>query len=216
MARRSLPLLLVFILAACGGARGTDPVDGSTPSDGGTPVDGGSTGDGAVADTFQVEFTTSKGTFVVEVHRSWAPLGADHFRALVASGFYDQCRFFRIVPGFVVQFGINGTPATNAMWTTPIHDDPVMQSNTRGYVTYATSGPNTRTTQLFVNYGNNASLDSMGFAPFGIVISGMDVVDSFDAEYGEMPNQGQITSVGNSYLMSSFPNLDYIVSARIL
>lgn len=169
------------------------------------------------ADAFIVDFTTSKGAFAVEVNPSWAPNGAARFRELVDARFYDDARFFRVISGFVVQFGINGTPATNSMWSTStISDDPVVRSNTRGYVTFAqTAAVNSRTTQLFVNLGNNARLDTMRFAPFAMVISGMDVVDMLNAEYGDAPNQTQIASQGNAYLTTSFPRLDYIVSARV-
>ena len=129
-------------------------------------------------DTFQSQFETSKGTFVIGVTREWAPLGADRFYNLVKRGYYDEVRFFRVLDGFMAQFGISGDPDLSTTWREArIQDDPVRESNRRGYVTYAMAGPNTRTTQLFVNYGNNASLDSQGFSPFGRVVSGMDVVD---------------------------------------
>ena len=169
------------------------------------------------ADSFIVDFTTSKGAFAIEVNPSWAPNGAARFRELVDAGFYNDARFFRVISGFVVQFGINGTPATNAMWSSStIPDDPVVRSNTRGYVTFAqTAALNSRTTQLFVNLGNNARLDTMRFAPFAMVISGMDVVDMLNAEYGERPDQAMIAAQGNAYLTASFPRLDYIVSAQV-
>jgi peptidyl-prolyl cis-trans isomerase A (cyclophilin A) len=169
------------------------------------------------AETFIVDFTTSKGVFAVEVNPAWAPNGAARFRELVDAGFYNDARFFRVISGFVVQFGINGTPATNAMWSTStIPDDPVVRSNTRGYVTFAqTAAVNSRTTQVFVNLGNNARLDTMRFAPFAMVISGMDVVDMLNAEYAEAPNQTQISMQGNAYLTANFPRLDYIVSAQL-
>lgn len=167
-------------------------------------------------DAFIVDVTTSKGVFAMEVDPSWAPNGAARFRELVDAGFYDDARFFRVLPGFVAQFGINGTPATNAMWSNrTITDDPVVKSNTRGYVTFAqTSAPDSRTTQLFVNLGDNARLDAMGFAPFAMVTSGMDVVDALNTEYGEMPDQAKITSQGNAYLSASFPRLDYIITMQ--
>jgi peptidyl-prolyl cis-trans isomerase A (cyclophilin A) len=223
MRRSALPLF-VLTMVACA-PRSMSSSDSGTPFDGGPGVDSGHATDagppgdaGSMPDTFQVEFTTSRGTFVLEAHRSWAPHGVDRLYELVTAGFYDQCRFFRVITGFVAQFGMNGTPATEHMWSgRTITDDPVMQSNIRGYVSYAATGaPNSRTTQLFVNYGNNAGLDSMGFAPIGQVISGMDVVDMFYAGYGESPSQSSIESSGNTYLMSSFPMLDYIVTARIL
>jgi peptidyl-prolyl cis-trans isomerase A (cyclophilin A) len=165
---------------------------------------------------FRVQFTTSKGPFTVEVHRDWAPNGADRFYELVKSGFFDQNRFFRVVPKFVVQWGIQGDPAVQAKWRDKnIPDDPATQSNQTGTITFATSGPNTRTTQLFINLGNNPSLDGQGFAPFGQVISGLNVVESLYSGYGETPNQGQIQMQGNAYLKSQFPMLDYIETAKI-
>ena len=152
---------------------------------------------------------------MIEVHRDWAPIGVDHFYALVKSGYYDGDRFFRVVPGFVVQFGVSGDPATTAKWKDMnLTDDPVKESNTVGTVTYATAGPNTRTTQLFINLGNNARLDGMGFAPFGRVISGMDAVMKIYSAYGESPDQSQIEARGNAYL-EQFPMLDSIRKATI-
>lgn len=174
-------------------------------------------------DTFRVNFETSKGDVVVEVTKAWAPEGAERLYLLVKRGFYDECRFFRVLPNFVVQFGINGDPAVSSRWrAAAIADDPVKQSNQRGTVTFATSGPNTRTTQVFINLAENVRLDSMGFAPIGKVISGMEVVDRFFSAYGEGPprgagpNQQLIETQGNAYLERSFPRLDYIKKARIL
>jgi peptidyl-prolyl cis-trans isomerase A (cyclophilin A) len=172
--------------------------------------------------TYKVKFDTSKGPFVVEVHRDWAPNGADRFYNLVKNGFYNNARFFRVISGFMVQFGINGDPAISARWRgADIADDPVKQSNTRGLITFATAGPNTRTTQVFINYADNAALDSRGFAPFGQVVSGMNVVDALYSGYGEGaprgagPEQGRVQSEGNAYLTAQFPKLDYIKSATI-
>lgn len=172
---------------------------------------------GPTAPPFTVDVTTSKGAFALEVEPAWAPQGAARFRELVEAGFYDDARFFRVVPGFVAQFGINGTPATNAMWSSrTIPDDPVVRSNTRGFVTFAqTSARNSRTTQLFINLDDNARLDDMRFAPFAVVVSGMDVVEALNAEYGEQPSQAQIGAQGNAYLDANFPRLDYIVTARV-
>jgi peptidyl-prolyl cis-trans isomerase A (cyclophilin A) len=175
-------------------------------------------------DFFQAQFTTSKGVFVVAVTRAWAPLGADRFYNLVKNGFYNGCRFFRVLTGFVAQFGINGDPKIAAAWENAnIFDDPVKQSNLRGTVTFATGGPNTRTTQLFINYADkNARLDGMGFAPFGKVSRGMEVVDALYSGYGEGvphgsgPDQELIGKKGNDYLNKSFPYLDFIKSAVIL
>lgn len=168
-------------------------------------------------ETFAAQFDTTKGKFTVEVTRSLAPAGADRFYNLVKSGFFKDIAFFRVVPGFMVQFGIHGDPAVSAKWREAnIPDDAVKSSNTRGTLTFATAGPNTRTTQLFINFGNNTFLDGQGFSPFGKVISGMDVVDKINSEYGETPNQGQIQMEGNAYLKKNFPNLDYIKSATIV
>ncbi|MGA8729578.1 MAG: peptidylprolyl isomerase [Terracidiphilus sp.] len=166
---------------------------------------------------FKAKFTTTAGDFVIEVHRDWAPLGADRFYNLVRRGYFTNAAFFRVVPGFVVQFGLNANPAINKVWSDAnIHDDPVKQSNTRGRLVFATAGPNTRTTQLFINFGNNARLDGMGFAPFGTVVEGMDVVDKIYPGYGESPVQDEITSKGDAYLTANFPKIDKIKLARIL
>jgi peptidyl-prolyl cis-trans isomerase A (cyclophilin A) len=172
--------------------------------------------------TYKVKFDTSKGSFVVEVHRDWAPNGADRFYNLVKTGFYNDARFFRVISGFMVQFGINGNPQISKVWRDAnIKDDPVKASNKRGMITFATAGPDTRTTQVFINFGDNAGLDDQGFAPFGQVISGMEVVDALYAEYGEGapqgggPDQGLVQSQGNAYLKKDFPKLDYIKTATI-
>jgi peptidyl-prolyl cis-trans isomerase A (cyclophilin A) len=166
--------------------------------------------------TYKAKFETSNGVFVVEVHRDWAPIGADRFYNLVKNGFYDDCRFFRVMPNFMVQFGINGTPSIQANWRgAPLKDDKVKESNKRGYITFATAGPNTRTSQVFINFKDNGFLDGQGFAPFGQVTTGMDVVDKINAQYGERPNQGAIQDQGNAYLNKDFPKLDYIKKATI-
>ena len=173
--------------------------------------------------TFKANFDTSKGAFTIDVHRDWAPNGADRFYNLVKNGFYDDVRFFRVIEGFMAQFGIHGTPAIMSAWrSAQIKDDPVKQSNKRGYVVFATAGPNTRTTQLFINFGDNSgSLDRQGFAPFGTV-SSMDVVDKIYNGYGEGaprgrgPDQGRLQSEGNAYLMKEFPKLDFIKTATIV
>jgi peptidyl-prolyl cis-trans isomerase A (cyclophilin A) len=157
------------------------------------------------------------------VHRDWAPNGADRFYNLVKNGFYDNTRFFRVIEGFMAQFGVNGDPKVSAVWReSRIKDDPVKVSNKRTFVTFATAGPNTRTTQIFISYGDNSNLDSQGFSPFGQVVSGMKVVDSLYSGYGEGapggrgPNQTRVQSEGNAYLASSFPNLDYVKKATIV
>ena len=167
--------------------------------------------------TFRVNFDTSVGPFVIEVTRAWAPIGADRFYNLVKYGYFDGARFFRVIPNFMVQFGIHGDPKLNAVWSEAnIPDDPVTQSNKRGFVTFAKrNAPNSRSTQLFINFKDNAGLDSQGFAPFGQVVSGMEVVDKINAEHRDTPNQMLIQSQGNAYLTKAFPTLDYIKSARI-
>ena len=168
---------------------------------------------------FKASFETTKGTFVIEVHRDWAPVGADRFYNLVKNGFYDDCQLFRVVPGFMVQFGINGDPAVSAAWMSArIQDDPTKESNKRGYITFAKGGPNSRTTQVFINFADNAFLDSQGFPPFGKVVSGMVVVDSFNAKYGEKTtsDQGNIYQKGNPYLTQTYPGLDVIKKATIV
>jgi len=166
--------------------------------------------------TFKVKFDSSAGPFVVEVTRAWAPNAADHFYTLVKNGFYNEARFFRVVPGFMVQFGINADPAVQAKFKNSIQDDPVKESNKKGYVTFAqTAAPNSRSTQIFVNYKDNAFLDGQRFAPFGRVISGMEAVEKINSEAGEKPNQGAIQSQGNAYLKKEFPKLDYVKTAAI-
>src|SRR5271167_1267935 len=168
-------------------------------------------------DTYQVKFTTTKGDFIVQVTRAWAPLGADRFYNLVKHGFFTDAAFFRVVPGFIIQFGLSANPAVNNVWQNAnIPDDPVTQSNRPGYLTFATAGPNTRTTQLFINFGSNSFLDNQGFAPFGQVISGMDVVQQLYSGYGESPNQGAIQTQGKAYLDKNFPQLDVIKTAVVI
>lgn len=163
-------------------------------------------------DVFKVKFECSHGDILIEVHKEWAPIGAEHFFGLAKMGFYEEARFFRVVPNFMAQFGLNADPAmTQGIGGKSIKDDPVKQSNTPGMITYAkTQMPNSRSTQLFINTGNNTFLDSQGFAPFGKVLEGMDVVKAINAEYGERPDQMSIRTQGNKYLNEKFPNLDYI------
>lgn len=172
--------------------------------------------------TFRVRFETSAGTFTIAVHRDWAPLGADRFYNLARSGFFDGVRFFRVLPGFVAQFGMHGDAAVSRAWFNQrFPDDPVRHRNARGTVTFATSGPNSRTTQLFINYGDNVRLDAMGFAPLGEVVEGMEVVDRLYAAYGEGapqgrgPDQGRIMAEGNTYLERDYPRLDYVKRATV-
>lgn len=201
------------LLAACESGRGSNAAlmpkaDEPTP---------------AAPAVFTVRFETSKGPFVVESHRGWSPNGVDRFHQLVTSGYFDNTRFFRVVPGFVVQFGIHGVPEVARAWENlTIPDDSLVESNARGTVTFATAGPNTRTTQLFINLGDNTNLNSMGFTPVGRVIEGMDVVDKLYAGYGDGPpfgngpDQQMITTEGNAYLERDFPQLDFIRSARVV
>ena len=173
---------------------------------------------------FKVKMSTTKGDFVVEVHRDWAPNGADRFYNLVKQGYFTDLAFFRVVKGFMVQFGIHGDPAVSRVWRgATIQDDPTgKQSNTKGMVTFAMAGPNTRTTQIFINYADNSRLDAMGFPPFGKVVDGMKVVDAIEGVYGEGapqgngPSQGKIQMEGNAYLKASFPKLDYLKKATRL
>ena len=173
-------------------------------------------------DTYAVKFETTAGDVIIDVTRAWAPNGADRFYNLVNAGFYDDVAFFRVISGFMAQVGISGNPKLSGIWRkASIQDDPVKESNTRGMVTFATAGPNTRTTQIFINFGNNARLDGMGFAPFGKVRD-MATVDKLHAGYGEGaprgrgPSQGRIQSEGNTYLRADFDKLDYIKKATIM
>ncbi len=213
--RTAAVLALTCLLQACAGDSGAPLVNPRSPAVNQT-----------APDEYRVLVQTSKGDFTIEVHRAWAPRGTDRFYNLVANGFYDNVRFFRVIrepEPFMAQFGIHGEPAVAAAWSDArIPDDPVVASNTRGRITFATAGPNTRTTQVFINYGDNSRLDSLGFAPFGEVISGMDVVDALHADYGEGPpqgdgpDQGSIEREGTAYLERGWPRLDYIRVARVI
>lgn len=166
--------------------------------------------------TFRVNFDTSRGPVVIEVTRADAPLGADRFYNLVKAKYFDGVRFFRVIPGFMAQFGLAADPAVSKTWDVPIQDDPVKASNVRGTVSFAaTAAPNSRSTQLFINFGDNSRLDGMRFVPIGKVVSGMEYVDQIYSGYGENPDQGRITNEGNAYLEKEFPRLDYIKTARI-
>jgi len=170
-------------------------------------------------DKYKPKFDTSAGVIVIEVTRAWAPLGADRFYNLVKNGFYDDVRFFRVLDGFMAQFGMNGDPSIQGPWSkSNFPDDPVKESNRRGYVTFAKSSlPNSRSTQVFINFGDNSQLDKDGFAPFGRVTDGMNVVDKLYKGYGSnnVPDQGRIMTEGNAYLLKSYPKLDYIKKATI-
>jgi peptidyl-prolyl cis-trans isomerase A (cyclophilin A) len=174
-------------------------------------------------DVYDVKFETTAGDFVVEVTRAWAPIGADRFYNLARHHFYDGAAFFRVLPGFMAQFGLSAYPEVSAVWARAgVRDDRVTQKNHRGYITYAMAGPNTRTTQVFINYGNNERLDADGFAPFGMVTMGMEVVDKLYSGYGEGapggrgPNQGEIGTRGRAYLEKMFPKLDTIKTATLV
>jgi len=181
----------------------------------------------AAADSFQVRFdvevTSGPGSFVVEVHPDWAPIGAARFRELVEASFFSETRFFRVIDGFMAQFGISGDPEQAKEWKTkPINDEPVKESNKPGYLSFAKTGaPNSRTTQLFINFGDNANLDGMGFSPFAKIVEGMDVVNKIykvgeGAPNGKGPAQGRVQSEGNAYLKKDFPQLSYITAATIV
>jgi peptidyl-prolyl cis-trans isomerase A (cyclophilin A) len=171
-------------------------------------------------DKYKVKFDTSKGEFTVEVTRAWAPNGADRFYNLVKNGFYDNCKFFRVIEGFMVQFGINGNPKiSSVLRTAQLQDDPVKQSNMRGYITYAkTEAPNSRSTQVFINFGDNSRLDKDAFSPFGKVTKGMNIVESLYSQYGGKPSeaQAQIQMEGNAFLEKNYPKLDFIKTATIV
>ncbi|RYD38030.1 MAG: peptidylprolyl isomerase [Verrucomicrobiaceae bacterium] len=175
-------------------------------------------------ESFKVKFTTTKGDFVIQVARAYSPNGVDRFYNLVKNGYFTEIAFFRVIPGFMAQFGIHGDPAVSAAWRpASINDDPVRASNVRGAITFAKTGaPNSRGTQFFINLADNPRLDATGFSPFGKVVEGMDVVDKLNGEYGEGapsgngPEQGRVQSEGNAYLKKDFPRMDYIKSATVL
>ncbi len=212
--RAGSTIALTLLTAACGKKQ---------PDAARTAASSSAAASEAAPATFRARFETSAGAFVIEVKRDWAPQGADRFYNLVKSGYYDGVRFFRVISGFMAQFGIHGDPQVSAAWRERrIPDDPVRQSNARGMVTFATAGPNTRTTQVFINFRDNGMLDGQGFAPFGRVVEGMEVVDRLYAGYGEGapggagPDQGRIQAEGNAYLERDFPKLDYIKRATIV
>jgi len=210
---------LLSLVAACDRSA-PPPADTATATPAPAPAATTPVADRAPA-LFKVRLETSKGPIIIEAHRDWAPNGVDRFYQLVQSGYYDDVRFFRVVPGFVVQFGMHGDSATNAQWTgRQLMDDPVKQSNRRGTVTFAKkmAMPNTRTTQLFINLQDNAGLDAQDFAPIGEVVEGMSVVDALYSAYGDEPSQRQteIASGGNAFLNRAYPKLDFIRTARVV
>lgn len=179
--------------------------------------------DPAAPARFKVKLETTKGDIVLQIVRDWAPKGADRLHALVKAGYYDDCRFYRVLPKFIAQFGINGTPATAAKWKDlPIDDDPVKEKNTRGRLVFAKSGPNTRTTNLFLNLKDNLALDGQGFAPVGEVVLGLDIADQLFSGYGDGapkgrgPNQKRIYEEGNAMLAKDYKDLDFIKKATIV
>ena len=208
---------LVFLIAAC--AKDAPP-PADTASVAPTPPAPTTPAADAAPATFKVRFETSKGPIVIEAHRDWAPNGVDRFYQLVEQGYYDDVRFFRVVPGFVVQFGMHGDPGTNAKWVgQPLIDDPVKQSNKRGTVTFAKTGmPNSRTTQLFINLQDNSMLDPQGFAPIGEIVEGMSVVDRLYSGYGGQPSEQQprIAAEGNAFLNATYPKLDFVKTAKVV
>jgi peptidyl-prolyl cis-trans isomerase A (cyclophilin A) len=240
--------VVLMLLAAAGCSRG-EPTAGAEPSptptstgaaapasaappssptpgarDGNAPIYHPEKATETAPEKFKVKFVTTKGDFVVETTRAWSPNGADRFYNLVKLGFYDGVRFYRAVDGFMVQFGISPDPSANGAWARAnIPDDPVVKSNTRGYVTFAMAGRGTRTTQIFINYADkNARLDAMGFAPFAQVVDGMKVVDSLYKGYGETaprgkgPDASRAAREGEAYLAKEFPELDKIKEARLV
>ncbi len=211
MKRSLLPVLLTLLACA---SHGTDPLL-LHPRDPALNVHS--------PQVFRARFTTSQGAFVVEVHRAWAPNGADRFYNLAAHRFFDGQRFFRVRQAYIAQFGIPGQPAIAQAWrSATIPDDPPVESNKRGTLAYAFTTPNTRATQIYINLSDNQSLDSQGFAPFGIVVAGMDVVDRLFSGYGETAGGGmragkqdELFAGGNAFLTHAFPRLDYIVRAKV-
>jgi cyclophilin family peptidyl-prolyl cis-trans isomerase len=225
---RLLALVLILSAAACDK---TPAPAAKTPDAAATPaaatVSAAPTPDGlthpdaakvaaAGPDSFTVHMVTSRGEFDLRVHRDWSPKAADRLYYLVANNYYDGIRFFRVIDGFMAQFGMPGDPAIGRVWSDrDIEDEPVKHSNTRGTLTFANKGPNTRSAQLFINFRDNAQLDARGFTPFGEVTNGMAAVDSLYKGYGEAPDQGRIGAQGNAYLAHDFPKLDSIVTARV-
>ena len=203
------------LVLACGGQKGGE-AKVTTPANPLTQPNSAEMNQTA-PDSFRVKFATSVGDFEIEVVRAWAPRGADRFYNLVRHGWYDGDRFFRVIPNFVVQFGLNGNPNIGKWWRNArIVDDSVTHSNTRGTITYAKADRDTRTTQVFINLRDNKQLDGQGFSPFGHVVSGMDVVEKITSQYDDKPDQGLIQLQGNAYLDKDFPKMDYIKTATLV
>lgn len=210
--------LLALLLPGCGG----DAPEGAGEGEALSPIYYPSRLDETAPATFRAHFETTAGEFVVEVHRDWSPNGADRFYNLVKNGYYDDTRIYRVVEGFMAQFGIHGNPTVQYQWRNAIiPDDPVVESNTRGRVSFAISGPNSRINELFINLVDNPSLDAQGFSPIGEVVEGMEAVDAFHAGYGdgpprgEGPYQAQARAQGNAYLDADFPDLTRIERAWV-
>ncbi len=222
MRRTSQWLMLVAVLLSglsCANDSSAPPPITKAPAIDGDGSKGGSESpESAPSAKVTMKLETTKGDVVIELYPNWAPLGVARVKQLVDIGYYNDVAFFRVVPNFVVQFGMSGDPALGAKWSeNNINDEPVKESNRRGYVTFAKSGaPNSRSTQLFISLKDNASLDSQGFSPIGRVVQGMEIVEKLYAGYGEEPDQGQIRERGNEYLKSKFPKLDFIKSATIV
>lgn len=217
---RQLSVFALMLVALVSGLSCGPSVESKAPGiSKADPMAAGDTasGEAVPGEKVLVTFETSQGKIVLELYPEWSPLGVQRVQELVEAGFYDECRFFRVVPDFMVQFGINGNPEMNAKWADKnLRDEPVKVSNRPGYVTFAKTGaPNSRSTQLFINYGDNAGLDRQGFSPIGKVVEGMDIALKINAQYGESPDQGQMKYDGNAYLQAQFPKLDYIVKASI-
>ncbi len=222
---RSVPVLSATIaLGACGVTNEPDPPV-ETPDEAGEVLldPAHPAWKEEAPESFQARFESSQGTFIIEVHRVWAPIGADRFYNLVRHGFYDGQRFSRVIPGFIAQWGLSGDPEVTRVWKgQEIPDDPVVESNTRGAIAYAMTGPDTRLTQVYISLADNSRLDEQGFAPFGRVVEGMDIVNRLYGGYGEEAgggmragNQGPVEEGGSAYLLENYPELDYINRAFV-
>jgi peptidyl-prolyl cis-trans isomerase A (cyclophilin A) len=213
---RLLPLFALPLLVAACEKKAPPPPEKPVVAAPSWPVDP------VAPDSFRVRVETSKGTFVLQLNRAWSPKGADRFNRLVTEKYFDDIRFFRVMKGFVAQFGMHADPAINRKWKDlKIQDEPVKTTNARGTITFAIGGANTRSTQFFINLVDNAQLDAMGFSPIGKVVEGMSVVDALYSGYGDGPpgagpDQGLIDSLGNAYLKKSYPKLDYIKSVTVV
>jgi peptidyl-prolyl cis-trans isomerase A (cyclophilin A) len=207
-------LASLLLLASCSSSNDSQNKTGETAKPAATQA--APTAETPATGDYKVLMATSKGDITIEVHRDWAPIGAQRFYDLVQSGFYDNARFFRYVPNFIIQFGLAADPAVTKKWDKNLADDPVTHTNRAGSVTFATAGPNTRTTQVFFNLRSNQSLDEQGFAPFAQIVDGMDVTARIYSGYGEQPDQDAIQLQGNAYLLKSYPKLDYIKTAKVI